>query len=505
MNFLKNNYPVILFFVSLLLIFLYLDYQTILFLRPQSLHFIRQTDCLSFVSTYYNMGMDFFEPRMLSLRSTDGKAIGEFPILYYLTALFYKVFGEQESILRLINILIVSTGLFFLFKLLKKIFSDTFYALTFTFLFFTSTILIYYTNNYLPDAPAFGITLIAWYYFYVSLVEERETKYYLLAISLFTLASLIKITFGLNLVAAILSFSIIKIFSEKQPLNQVNRSVIIATTVSLLVIVSWYIFVLAYNDYNNTKYFLTHIKPIWSLSSEERFLVLDYIYMYWFTKYYYESTLHVFLILTIIGYIFSKYSNKYLLVIATSTLLGSIVYFVLFYAQFKSHDYYFIALLPAIIFVVTNSFNTLRIRFPKIFKTVIIKFALLILFVLSLVYAKDKLAHRYEIAYDLYSNIGKQLDKADGYIDDMGILDNATFIVVGDKTPNGSLYFLNRRGWTIPDLSPKSLFMFKSIPLDKADFIILTDVDFAENQTIESIKKEYIGEYNKAMFYKLIH
>lgn len=70
--------------------------------------------------------MNFFEPKNLNLASEGGKAVSEFPILYYLTACLYFIFGEKEFILRLINVSIVSVGFFYLFRLLNQLFQSIF-------------------------------------------------------------------------------------------------------------------------------------------------------------------------------------------------------------------------------------------------------------------------------------------------------------------------------------------------------------------------------------------
>ncbi|NQU33187.1 MAG: hypothetical protein HQ521_08135, partial [Bacteroidetes bacterium] len=89
MKIIKHILPDLMFAISILVVFFFLDYHNILFYRPQAIHFMRQTDCLSFVQSYYNNGLIFFEPQVLSQNSIDGKAIGEFPILYYITASLY--------------------------------------------------------------------------------------------------------------------------------------------------------------------------------------------------------------------------------------------------------------------------------------------------------------------------------------------------------------------------------------------------------------------------------
>ena len=98
LSLLAEKYSNQIFVCFLIALYVILDFQTILFLQPQGIHFIRQTDCLSFVANYVNNGMHFFTPQVFNLHSADGKAACEFPVLYYLTALCYHAFNQHEFI-----------------------------------------------------------------------------------------------------------------------------------------------------------------------------------------------------------------------------------------------------------------------------------------------------------------------------------------------------------------------------------------------------------------------
>ena len=500
----KNNLHYLFFIVSALIIFLFLDYHNILFYRPQSIHFMRQTDCLSFVVTYYNYGMSFFEPRVLNLTSNEGKAIGEFPILYYLSAIFYKLFGEHEFFLRLINITIVTTGLLYLYKLLLILLSDVVYALSFTFLFFSSTILIYYTNNYLPDAAAFGFTLIGWYFYYIFFINRNKIRVFIISILFFTLATLLKITYGLNLAAALLSLVVFDIFVERKISLKKYYPHLLTFMLSFLVILAWYFYVIQYNKNNNVDSFLMHYKPIWAITNIQIADVWDYISNYWYTKYYYESTIHAFILLVLAGLFLVKKSNKIILTFAITTTIGSLIYFFLFYSQFKAHDYYFIVLIPAIIFLVISSFISIKNSYPKIIGNIFFKLAIITLLILSLNYARDKILDRYnKTSHDIIDIIGWQLDNSEDYINSIGINDNAKVIVIQDYTPNGSLYFLNRRGWTLSDTSEINLKNLQDYIQEGASYILLTNNDYLKNNTINNLVGDIVGEYNDITIYYL--
>lgn len=66
-------------------------------------HMWRQADCLSITHHYYT-GNPFLEPEMhiqLGHNYTTGKSAGEFPVLYYMVAGFWKVFGKSYLSFRL--------------------------------------------------------------------------------------------------------------------------------------------------------------------------------------------------------------------------------------------------------------------------------------------------------------------------------------------------------------------------------------------------------------------
>jgi hypothetical protein len=124
--------------------------------------------------------------------------------------------------------------------------------------------------------------------------------------------------------------------------------------------------------------------------------------------------------------------------------------------------------------------------------------------VLSLNYGKLNLQRRYNNNKDdKFAKIGIVLKDTRKYIDSSGISANAKFIVVTDYTPNGSLYFLNRPGWTISDTSKEALKKFEECVKNGANYILLTDKVYAENPGISKYIGELNGEYNSILVYKV--
>ncbi|MCK4747877.1 MAG: glycosyltransferase family 39 protein, partial [Bacteroidales bacterium] len=170
---------------------------------PFSIHMWRQSDCLSFTLNYAQEGMNFFEPKIhWSGDDPEGRTASEFPIIYYIVAGLWKIFGQHEWILRAINLLIVYLGLFYLFKFCRKYLESDFWATYIPLLVFTSPVLVYYSNNFLMNAPSFGLVLIALYYYW-QFIAQKRTSGFNIALVLFLVAGLLKIT-ALLLFTAIL-------------------------------------------------------------------------------------------------------------------------------------------------------------------------------------------------------------------------------------------------------------------------------------------------------------
>ncbi len=494
-----EKHPFILFCMLLISLYFILDFHHILFLRPQGIHFIRQTDGLSFVANYYKNGFHFFEPQVFNLQSTDGKAASEFPILYYLTALSYLLFGEHEFILRLLTLSIVSIGFFFLFKLLILLLKDTFYALTFCFLFISSTVLLYYSNNFLPDASAIGFTLMAWYYFF-AYQEVQSNKKLVWSFVFFTLAALLKVTFFIHPIAALLTLLTTDFTVLKNPLKSIKKNARVLTlfTLNLLLVLAWNIYVYDYNLTNNNSYFLAHPLPIWDMTQTEIDIVWDHMHYYWYNKYYFQSTFHLFALLTLGTLCFYKKTNRFFSLSTLYLTLGSISYFFLFFAQFKYHDYYFITLIPALIFIVINGFMAFQNKWPSILKSTVPKLILGTICILSLNYGASKLKARYENKEDI-AEIGAVLAGAKNSIDKANISSKAKFIVVGDQSPNGGLYFIQHQGWSVPDTSEESQNIIRKSIIDGAEYIVFKNEKFK----ISKFSRHKIKTDKNALIFRL--
>jgi len=242
-------------FLGVLLgVFYFFNFHHYFFLPSQGVHFIRQTDSLSFVSNYYENGFHFFEPSIYNLMSVNGKAVCEFPLIYYCTSLLYLIFGEKEFLLKTIHLAIFFIGLFHVYKLSFLILKKHLYAYLIPLFILSSTSLVYYSFNYLPDSAALGFAFSGWYFIY-RFKEDKRFKLLLFSTLFFCLSSLLKVTYLVHPIAAYAMVFMGEILSKSN--NKMDKKAFLKLTllygISFVLVLLWNVFVLNYNAINNYK------------------------------------------------------------------------------------------------------------------------------------------------------------------------------------------------------------------------------------------------------------
>lgn len=485
----KPQFPTVLILLLFVCIFIFLGFGNHLFSGPNGIHFMRQTDSLSFASQYYNNNYHFFSPSLFNLKNNLGNAACEFPITYFITSLLYGLFGEKFYILKLLHLLIVYLGVFFAIKLIYEILKDKFYAIIIGLTLFTSTVFNYYSFNYLPDAPALGFTFIAWYFTY-QFQKNKRTKTLIIAFIFFTLSGLIKVTYLIN-PFSIIAYAILGLILKHETLITYSnaKKIIFTGLTSTLIIVSWNIYVLYYNHVNHSNSFNTTAQPIWNMSKETFEITMNHMTEYWYNSYFFPSTFHFIYILTFVQILLYKKTDRKLTLLLVLLFLGSFSFLLLFFSQFKDHDYYFITFLPLFLFLLINGFKTMMNFSKNKYIHGIIKVILLTIVISGINYSKKGLGERFEFGKDIYSKTGLIIKKHLHAIKKLNLPNNAKFIVAPDLCPNDGLLYLNKMGWTIHESSEITLKQIRHYQSLGADYLLLVN----ENSKSDTIGK-FVGK-----------
>lgn len=520
-----NQIPTGVFFMILLLFASWLyNYHQILFFPPYSLHVWRQADCLSFALNYFNQNLNFFTPEINGLgNSGTGKTVSEFPIIYYTVAKLWKIFGQKEFIFRLINISIVFLGLFNLHRLTNSILKDNFYSIFIPLFLFTSSVLVYYTNNFLADAPALGLALSGCYYLhrYVLSSEKNATWY---ALFFFLLGGLIKIS-SLLIFFSLAGALFIELLLNDRYIDRVKlKLLIISFATTIITIGCWYLYARHYNNINSGGFFLQGIYPIWDTTLSERLLIYDRLYFNLMPSFFNRIAFGFVLLIFTSLYIFNKKVNRFLLLVCSFCFIGVILYIILWFKAFDVHDYYLTNLLIFIPLVLLTFSEFLIRNFPKVFRHNLFKLtlALILVFLTYQTALKNRLKYspRKFFASDLilkqserelwewhhwhYENNQKAFETIKPYLRSIGIAKNDKVICLADESINISLYFMDLEGYTKYGYSIFSDKERIDFAISKGcNYLIINDDQLNNLKGIEEFLTRKIGHYQNIHIYSL--
>jgi hypothetical protein len=406
---------------------------------PDGIHFIRQADSLSFVLNYIFFEDNFFTPTNFNLISEQGKAASEFPIIYFLVAKIQALWNQPAVIIRIIHALIFFGGLQIFFVQLFKNKIPLFLAVVATLTLCTSTVVLYYSNNYLPDIAALGLTIAG-----VALSLRKEKKYILIAIELFTLAALLKVTYAIYPIAFL---TVLFLFKKHYSFSTQYK--LIYAFIFFLPVMAWWIYVHYYNMGVENSYYANRAIPIWKTPQAQISATTDLILNYWKNSYYPPAT--QLLLICMIGafIIFFKKIETYKKMYFGLVLAGLGCFVILFYQKFHDHDYYFMIVIPAVALL----FLTVIPELISYCKTKFLKIGLYLFFlapvIMSYRYVWIKIPNRWETENNLQSHhvsLENMLSKLNQ--EDPEHLQK--ILVVGDSTMNGTLYQLQRKGFSFP-------------------------------------------------------
>jgi 4-amino-4-deoxy-L-arabinose transferase-like glycosyltransferase len=251
-------------------------------------------------------------------------------------AIIYKFIGTHNSIARIYSLLLFSLGLLAFYKILIFQQIKPFIAFIGSLFLLFNPILFYDSANAMPDIMALNMALWA-LYFFIKHSQKRQISTLLMATLFAVIAGLIKFQF------LIIPFASIVYFKWERK-NLIYLSIATITTTSL--VISWYQYALKLTEKNNLREYGLWIKPI---TIHEKFstfvinLTID-------TP---ELIMGWPLLITFIYYL-SKSWRSFKFSSNIAFVVIGMISFLLFYLvaieRFKHHSYYFISLIPFLIF-----------------------------------------------------------------------------------------------------------------------------------------------------------
>ncbi len=497
------KYSGLILWATLILIAIFYGYPRIFDYTPRGQHDWRQTDCASLALNYYQDGMDFTKPRVHHNLGRGGHAVGEFPILYYITASLYHVFGANEGIFRVLNLLIFWLGLLALHRWIKEETQNIWFALGVPLLLFTSPIIGFYSFNFLSNAPAFGLVLMAWYSFY-HFYKTQKDKWLYISMLFFLFAGLLKVTALISYVALLgmfgLEFIGVLNLNSTEKLFQSKWKQIIPFALVLVGVVVWYLVAMDYNETYQTNYFSTRTWPFWDMTWEDIEFAIDRTFVHFFPTYYHPLVHALFGSILIFIAFTPKSHNPLLYGVMLVSAFGIFLFYIIWGFAFINHDYYIINLLivPVIGLVLFTKF--VAEEFGEQANHWIVGLGIAGFIAFNALHTKTYITDSYQNE-NYYINPAFYTTELKEFLKEQDIQYPTRVLSTPDKSPNISLYHLNLKGWT--DLynagfDSTNVTMFAQW---NAEYLVISDKTYLEKPELQPVLEYPIGNVKGEIFF----
>ena len=297
---------------------------------------------------YYQYDLPFFHPEMHNQfcdNGQSGKAVGEFPIIYYTVAQIWKIFGPQEWIFRFIQTIILFAGLWCLMQIMVFLTKNWTWSVIGSLLLFTSPMVVFYGPNFLPDVPGLAFVFIAWYFLIRYLQKQKLIALWLSAF-FFAFAMLLKITSALSFIA-FGGWILFELFFQKKEDRIFNFRLIqfVPFVVAIITVIVWYFYVEYYNNLHRGHFSYHGIWPVWTMTKEQFLRIIEALDKIYFKELFLPFTQYLTFAIWIYLIIFIKKVKpifRYLIIVLP---VGFLMQMLLWFQVLEGHDYYTINLL----------------------------------------------------------------------------------------------------------------------------------------------------------------
>ncbi|MBL7825856.1 MAG: glycosyltransferase family 39 protein [Saprospiraceae bacterium] len=409
---------------------------------PAAIHQWRQADGAS-LSLQYAIQPNIWKPHVQNLfLSGNPQAVGELPVLYWLSGCYSRFFDTPAYPLRWIGLFFLFWGLWgFGWALLKQT-NNPFLAALGAGVLMSSPVLSYYGPNFLPDAPGFCFLLMMISALYRAF--ERQSLAWLALATIFcTMAVLLKLSMAILPLALATTWCLglnKHWWNGNRLLN--SKFPIWAILGSAVLIMGFRIWISEYNRANEAFYFLTAVRPIWNYDLG---FILETLVLWFQTAAPTFGSIGLYAVCGVSLWFLIRYwksMHHKVKTVLWLSFLGSVAYWLLWFRMFREHDYYMICLLilPVLLILCLTEMAA-----PKM---LLMLFA--VAWILGLGHVGWVLKKRAALAVDpansLTLPVGAFLSKE--ALTAAGIPDSVRLFCPEDPSPNVALFALKRQGIT---------------------------------------------------------
>ena len=459
---------------------------------PRGVHQWRQTDCASIALNYFQDSPGFFHPQEHNLTGENGATVSEFPVLYYLDAQLYRLFGAHELIMRLVNLLFLVAGLGYLYRLGMLLHGSFLLAMIPVLLLISSPVWVYYGVHFLPNVPAISCCIAGWFYFF----QWRETpskKWLITWLVLFLSGALLKTSDGMSLLTA----GIILLLQERKEAWW-KRGWFAGGLVTLMLLGIWIMFAAWYNRIHQNELSLIGILPFWQYDGDYFQSIAARFYRDWSLHLFHPAVWVILGLMCLQVFMFFKRLPVLLRQVIRWTGIGSVVYLLLWTEPLYHHDYYMLTPFIFLIFLVIGSMYLLRRRTAVVSNAI---GGILTAGSLAVILLYQPGMQELRNQGVQYENVASGFYTIGPWLESMGVPPDARVISVGDQTRNISLYLMNRRGWT--DVYNRRKITYQQKVDEGARYVVVSGEPTKQSEDTPVDSLTFLGEYEGIRLYEI--
>jgi len=451
-----------------------------------SIHVWRQTQTQSTTINFYEGDMNIFTPQRNDRGDTEGIFRMEFPLMQWLIACLYKVFGNYLIVSRCFMFVIGIFSVLGMYKLLNELFSNTTLSVMGAWAFNFSPSFYYYTINPLPDNLALCCSIWGLAMFFGWYTNKKIINLILCGL-LLSIGALCKLPFIIYFIAPIVYF-LSQIF-EKGLNGRVLAEFFSVMSFSVLPIM-WYVKVIPQWEGNPI------VKGMFD-SKESISKLLDY-YQHNLVSTLPELLLNYgSLIFFIAGFYFlikkRTYTDPRFVIIISLCTLATVFYLFEANAIAKIHDYYLFPFYPMLFMLVSYGAYNLFKSGKKFNRYLTIGLIIILPFTCYL-----RMQNRWNP-----NAPGFNKDLLDYKIELQNAVPNDALVVAGnDESHFIFFYYIDKKGWVYhnDNLSSDNL----KIMIEKgAEYLYTDSENLFRDKEIEFYLDKLILEKGTIRIYKL--
>ena len=432
---------------------------------PTHIHAWAEQDHYALSIGFINNGFDFFHPETMIYNkqfpgwwkeaSATTVTSADFPAHEYIVALMMRLFGtEAPWVFRLWTLLMAFVGLFFLFKISFCITRDWPKSMLVVMVAMTSPVVAYYMNGFLPGIPALAMSTVG-LWFYLKFYEGGQLKHFHLSVAFLALATLMRTTFAIGLIA-MLCFEMLRVLRKETTFLNKLPSVILAFGA--------YLAMFLWNRHLSLTHgtiFLNKLLPPESWQDAQE--LLTEAYNHWAFHYFQHFHYWLFLVLALLAIAVAIYQaiTKKKDTATTSAkrplslwwlpiiqLFGCLLFTIAMMQQIEHHDYYFIDtfLLPLLLLLAL----TLK-AIPSGKLNIIIAAECLVVAALAVVMIRNAVETQKNRRLMEYHGLitYNNLKDSDRLLDSLNVPKDAKILCLFGYAQNGPFIQMQRKGYSV--------------------------------------------------------